>query len=61
MMDGEGLKAREAELLENLNYFLLRYDHLVKHGYRKQVLNGDIEQTLTDLAKVRAKLRERGI
>jgi hypothetical protein len=52
----EGLKAREAELLENLSYFLLNYTRLVGLGYRKQVLDGVIEQIRKELELTRADL-----
>jgi hypothetical protein len=58
MTDVEVLKAREAELMENLNYFLLNYNRLIGIGYRKQVLDGVIEQTEIELKIIGDELQK---
>ena len=39
----EVLKARVVELIENLNYYLCNYNRLIALGYRKAVLDAEIE------------------
>ena len=43
MTDEEALKARVDELIENLNYYLRNYNRLIGIGYRKSVLDAEIE------------------
>ena len=43
MTDEEALKARIDELIENLNYYLRNYNRLVVIGYRKAILDAEIE------------------
>ncbi len=43
MTDEEALKARVEEYVENLNYYLRNYNRLITVGYRKAVLDAEIE------------------
>lgn len=43
MTDEEVLKARIEELMENLNFYLRNYNQLIAHGYRRSVLDKEIE------------------
>ena len=43
MTDEEALKARVEEYVENLNYYLRNYNRLIAIGYRKAVLDAEIE------------------
>ena len=43
MTDEEVLKARIEELIENLNFYLRNYNRLIAIGYRKAVLDAEIE------------------
>jgi hypothetical protein len=42
MIDDDGLKARVDELIENLDFYLRNYDRLISSGYRKSVLDREI-------------------
>lgn len=53
MTDEEALKAREVELLENLNFFLLNYRTLLASGFRKKTLDEEIELIRLELDKIR--------
>ncbi|WP_178300960.1 MULTISPECIES: hypothetical protein [unclassified Bacteroides] len=53
MNDEEALKAREAELLENLNFFLMNYRRLIANGYRKQVLDDEIKLIQLELERLK--------
>lgn len=53
MADEEALKAREIELLENLNFFLLNYQRLIANGYRKKVLDDEIKLIQLELDKLK--------
>ena len=57
MADEEALKAREIELLENLNFFLMNYHHLIANGYRKKVLDDEIKLIQLELDKIKEVLR----
>ena len=43
MTDEEALKARVDEAVENLDYYLRNYRRLIAIGYRKAVLDAEIE------------------
>ena len=43
MTDEEALKARVEEAEENLNYYLRNYHRLIALGFRKSVLDAEIE------------------
>lgn len=43
MTDEEALKARVEEYIENLNFYLCNYNRLIAIGYRKAVLDAEIE------------------
>lgn len=53
MADEEALKAREIELLENLNFFLMNYHRLIANGYRKKVLDDEIKLIQLELDKLK--------
>ena len=57
MADEEALKAREIELLENLNFFLMNYHRLFANGYRKKVLDDEIKLIQLELDKIKEVLR----
>ena len=57
MADEEALKAREIELLENLNFFLMNYHRLSANGYRKKVLDDEIKLIQLELDKIKEVLR----
>ncbi len=43
MTDEEALKAQVEELIENFNYYLRNYNRLIQIGFRKSVLDAEIE------------------
>lgn len=43
MTDEEALKVRVEEYFENLNFYLRNYNRLIAIGYRKAVLDAEIE------------------
>lgn len=55
MTDEEALKARVDELIENLNYYLRHYDRLISIGYRKAILDDEIEALKEDLKHLSEK------
>lgn len=55
MTDEEALKARVDELIENLDYYLRNYDRLVRIGYRKAILDAEIESLKEELKKLSRK------
>ena len=57
MTDEEVLKARIDELLENLNYYLRNYNRLIGLGYRKSVLDAEIELIQLELKRLSALVR----
>lgn len=57
MADEEALKAREIELLENLNFFLMNHHRLIANGYRKKVLDDEIKLIQLELDKIKEVLR----
>lgn len=52
MNDEEVLKAQVEELIENLNYYLRNYNRLISHGYRKAVLDAEIEFLKQELKRL---------
>jgi hypothetical protein len=55
MIDDDELKARVDELMENLNFYLRNYNRLIAVGYRKSVLDTEIqslEKELKELSKI---------
>lgn len=57
MTDEEVLKARIDELMENLNYYLRNYNRLIGLGYRKSVLDAEIELIQLGLKRLSASVR----
>jgi hypothetical protein len=54
MIDDNELKARVDELMENLNYYLRNYNRLIAIGFRKSVLDLEIqslEKEIKDLSR----------
>lgn len=49
MTDEEALKARVDELRENLDYYLRNYHRLIGIGYRKALLDAEIEALKEEL------------
>lgn len=54
MTDEEALKARVEELIENLNYYLRNYHRLTGLGYRKSVLDAEIEYLKSEIQRLSA-------
>lgn len=52
MTDEEVLKARIDELTENLDYYLRTYNRLIGLGYRKSVLDAEIELIQLELKRL---------
>ena len=52
MTHEEVLKARVDELMENLNFYLRNYDRLIKIGYRKAVLDAEIDWLTKELERL---------
>ena len=52
MTDEEVLKARIDELMENLDYYLRNYNRLIGLGYRKSVLDAEIELIQLELKRL---------
>ena len=55
MTDEGVLKARIEELMENLNYYLRNYDRLIGIGYRRSVLDAEIELLKEELKQLTGK------
>ena len=55
MTDEESLKAQVDELIENLNYYLRNYNRLIGHGYRKSVLDAEIEYLKLEIQRLSAR------
>ena len=49
MIDDNELKARVDNLIENLNYYLRNYSLLIKRGYRKSVLDNEIQLLINEI------------
>ena len=58
MTDEEALKARVDELIENLNYYLRNYNRLIGIGYRKSVLDAEIENLKLEIQRLSAVEKE---
>jgi len=56
MYDDEVLKAREDELIENLNYFLRRYNRLIALGFRKSELDAEISLIEEELKRISRRI-----
>ena len=56
MNDDEALKAREDELIENINYFLRHYNRLIAIGFRKSELDVDIRFLEEELKKISKRI-----
>jgi hypothetical protein len=52
MIDDDELKARVNELIEQLNYYLRNYNRLIAIGYRKSVLDGEIQLLVKELKQL---------
>ena len=49
-MNNDGvLKARVESLIDDLNYYLRNYSRLIKIGYRKSVLDNEIQLITNEL------------
>lgn len=55
MTNEEALKARVDELIENLNYYLRNYDRLIRIGFRKAVLDAEIEYLKFEIQRLSAR------
>lgn len=55
MTDEERLKAWVEELIENLNYYLRNYERLIGQGYRKSVLDAEIEYLQLEIKRLSAR------
>lgn len=55
MTDEEALKVQVDELIENLNYYLRNYNRLIGHGYRKSVLDAEIEYLKLEIQRLSAR------
>ncbi|MDR0939926.1 MAG: hypothetical protein LBN29_11375 [Mediterranea sp.] len=53
--DEEALKARVEELMADLNYYLLNYRRLIANGFRKKVLDAEIEFLRRELDRLTNK------
>ena len=49
MIDDNELKARVESLIDDLNYYLRNYSRLIKIGYRKSVLNSEIQLLVNEI------------
>jgi hypothetical protein len=56
MIDDEGLKARVDELMENLNYYLRNYNRLIAIGFRKSVLDWEIQAVEEELKQLSQRI-----
>ena len=59
MTDEEALKARVEELIENFNYYLRNYNRLIQIGFRKSVLDAEIELLRLEIQRLSALLEKR--
>lgn len=53
MTDEEALKVRVDELMENLDYYLRNYGRLIAIGYRKAVLDAEIEWLKEEIKRLK--------
>jgi len=49
MNDDDELKARVESLIDDLNYYLRNYSRLIKIGYKKSVLDKEIQLLTNEL------------
>ena len=49
MIDDKELKARVESLIDDLNYYLRNYSLLVKIGYKKSVLDNEIQLLINEI------------
>ena len=49
MIDDNDLKDRVESLIENLNYYLRNYSLLIKRGYKKSVLDSEIQLLVNEI------------
>jgi len=49
MNDDNELKARVESLIDDINYYLRNYSRLIKIGYRKSVLDDEIQLLINEL------------
>ena len=56
MTDEEALKARVEELIENFYYYLRNYNRLIQIGFRKSVLDAEIELLRLEIQRLSALL-----
>jgi hypothetical protein len=54
--DNQGLKDRVDELMENLNYYLRNHNRLVSTGYRKSVLDSEIESLEKEIKELSKRI-----
>jgi hypothetical protein len=57
MIDDKDLKGRVAELEENLNYYLRNYNRLIAIGFRKSVLDTEIEAITQEIKSLSLRTR----
>lgn len=56
MIDDKELKARVESLIEDLNYYLRNYNRLIQTGFRKSVLDGEIQLLIKELKWLSGKI-----
>ena len=49
MIDDNELKARVESLIDDLNYYLRNYSMLIKRGFRKSVLDDEIQLLINEI------------
>ena len=49
MNDDKELKARVESLIDDLNYYLRNYNRLIKIGYRRSVLDDEIQLLINEI------------
>lgn len=52
MIDDKELKARVENLIDDLNYYLRNYSLLIKRGYRKSVLDSEIQLLVNEIKRL---------
>jgi hypothetical protein len=56
MIDDNELKARVNELMKNLNYYLRNYNRLIAIGFRKSVLDREIQMLETEIKQLSQRI-----
>jgi hypothetical protein len=56
MIDDNELKVRVDELMENLNYYLRNYNRLIAIGFRKSVLDWEIQMLETEIKQLSQRI-----